>query len=92
MPVDLLQLATTYQLKDLVGACTEVLLSRLTAENAVTTLVNFDRYLAGNTEVKKEVIGYIKKNAISVVRSENWKLFVNNYGDLVTEIFEAMAS
>ena len=33
-----------------------------------------------------------KKNAISVVRSENWKLFVNNYGDLVTEIFEAMAS
>ena len=63
---------------------------RLTAGNAVKTLVNLDKFAADDGAVKEKVIGFIKKNAREVVEVEDWKVFVKNYPDLVTDIVKAI--
>ena len=54
--------------------------------------MNLDKFSADDGEVKEKVIGFIKMNARQVVEGEDWKVFMKNYGDLVTEIVKAMAN
>ena len=61
-------------------------------ENAVETLLNLDKYAPDDGVVKEEVISFIKMNTRKVVEGEDWKVFVKSYGDLVTDIFKAMAN
>jgi len=91
-PLELLQLANQYELEDLEEATRDIILTRLTVENAVTTLIEIDRYGAGKTEGKDQVIEFIKKHAKADVESENWEHFVNNYGTLVTNIVSAVTN
>ena len=91
-PTELLHLASFYRLPELEMASKEELVRGLTAENAVETLVNMDKYAPDDGVVKEMVIGFIKMNARQVVEGEDWKVFVKSYGDLVTDIFKAMAN
>ena len=91
-PRELLHLATFHRLTELEKASKKELVRRLTAENAVETLVNLDKYAPDDGLVKKKVIGFIKMNARQVVEGEDWKVFVKNYPDLVTDIVKAMAN
>ena len=52
--------------------------------------MNIDKFAADDGEVKEKVIGFIKKNAREVVEVEDWKVFVKNYPDLVTDIVKAI--
>ena len=65
---------------------------RLTAENAVETLVNMDKYAANDDVVKEKVIGFIKKNAKKVVEGKDWKVFYENYANLVADIIKAIVN
>ena len=89
-PLEMLQLASLYQLHDLAAASRKMLFWQMTAENAVMTLVNLDKYEETDEEAKKEVIMFIKKSARDVVDSDDWDVFQANYGSLVKEIFKAI--
>ena len=91
-PLEMLQLATFYQLDDLTAASRKILLWQMTAKNAVMTLVNMDRYKETDEEAKQQVIKFIKKNARDVVGSEDWDVFQANYGSLVKEVIEAIVN
>ena len=90
-PVEMLHLANFYDLPDLAAAAKETMLRQLLPENAVSTLVNFERYAATDEEVKKEVMGFIKRNAKDVVDSKDWDVFQQNYSTLVKDIVKGMA-
>ena len=91
-PEDLLHLANYFDLPELVKICKEGIIWKMTPENAVQTLVNIDKHAPEDKEVKDKVISFIKKHANDVIQSEGWGVFVNNYGDLVTDIVRAMAN
>ena len=91
-PEDLLQLANYFNLSELVDICKEGLIWRMTPGNAVETLVNIDKHVPGDKEVKDKAIAFIKKHANDVIKSEGWGNFDKNYGDLVTDIVRAMAT
>ena len=91
-PLEMLQLATFYQLDDLAAASRKILLWQMTADNAVMTLVNLDRYEETGEEAKQLVIKFIKKNARDVVGSEDWDVFQATYGSLVKEVIEAIVN
>ena len=63
---------------------------KLTAGNAVKTLVNLDKFAADDGEVKEKVIGFIKKNAKKVVEGKDWKVFYENHANLVADIIKAI--
>ena len=91
-PEDLLHLANYFNLPELVKICKEGLIWRMTPKNAVETLVNIDKHVSEDKEAKDKVISFIKKHAKDVIKSEGWGIFVQNYSDLVTDIFWAMAT
>jgi hypothetical protein len=71
-------------------ACREALLQGLSPATAVATLVLLDRLHISEDE-KGLIIELIKKNAKDVVKGKDWKLFIANYPDLVTDIVTALA-
>ena len=91
-PEDLLHLANYLNLPELVEICKEGVISMMTPENAVKTLVIISRDMSGDKEVKDKVISFIKKHAKAVIKSEGWGFFVKNYGDLVTDVVSALVT
>ena len=89
---ELLEVAHMYQLAGLVRACRDTLLRGIRPWNAVNTLVMLDRFGDGEDEAKDQAVEYIKRNAKAVVKTEDWKVFVSNYGELVTDIVKALAN
>ena len=76
-----------YRLDLLTVACETSLLNNLTPDNAVETLITIDKLKhISKQEHRLKVLAYIKKEADEVVKSKDWKKFVQNYPDLVTEI------
>ena len=89
--VEILQLAEFFQLEELREECRLSLVSNLTVENAVETLVHVDRFFhQDNTGMRDKVKEFIKVNAASVVEDEHWGKFVRTYPDMVTELFRAV--
>ena len=88
---ELLELASQYELPELEEACREALMKGLSPATAVSTLVLLERHQGPGWD-KEEVIDFIKKNAKDIVKGTDWKMFVANYPDLVTDIVTSMAS
>ena len=89
--VELLELARQYQLPKLVIACRKAMLKDLTKENAVNTLIQLDQAdpldEAKMKVDKDEVIKFIEKNFMDIVKDKQFKTFVSNYPDLMTEMY-----
>ena len=51
-----------------------------------------DKYAANDDVVKEKVIGFIKKNAKKVVEGKDWKVFYENYANLVADIIKAIVN
>jgi hypothetical protein len=88
---ELLELASQYELPELEEACREALMKGLSLATAVSTLVLLDRHQGPGWD-KEEVINFIKKNAKDIVKGTDWKMFVANYPDLVTDIVTSIVS
>ena len=88
----LLELAHMYRLGGLVRACRRTILRAIRPSNAVKTLVMLDQFKDGDVgdNAKWDAIDYIKRNARDVVKTEDWTMFVSNYGDIVTDIVKAL--
>jgi len=88
---DLLHLAVKYDLQGLTNACEDSLVSNLNKDNALTSLVTLDTYMP--TSIKRQVVlEYIASNALDIIDSEHWKIFVKNHNSLVTEVFRCLAT
>ena len=85
-------MAALHRLPELEEASKEELVRRLTAENAVETLVDLDKYAPDDGLVKEKVLSFIKMKARQVVKGEDWKVFVKNYPDLATDIVKAIVN
>ena len=62
----------------------------MTAEKALLTLLNLDRYKETDKEAKQEVIKFIKKNSKNLVEIEDWDVFQENYESLAKEVLRAI--
>ena len=90
-PEEILHLANFYDLPDLTYTAKVMIVWKLSPENALSTLVNFERYAATDEVVKKEVIGFIKKNVKGVVDSADWNKFLKNHSSLVKDVMKGIA-
>ena len=78
---ELLYAAEKYGIAGLAKVCEESFMGELTPENATTNLFHINRFQA-----RQRVLDYIKENIEGVVKSENWKPFMREHPDLVTDI------
>ena len=84
---ELIFMSDKYGLDLLTLACETSLVNNLTPENAVHTLIKIDNLKhVSKFEHRQRVLDYIKKEADLVVKTEDWKKFVQTYPDLITEI------
>jgi hypothetical protein len=91
-PVGLLDLAMTYDLPDLALACRKAIVAGLTTENAVTSLIELEKFkVTEPDEAKEAVINFVKKHCREVMKSPDWPLFVKNFEPLVTEIIKSLS-
>ena len=92
MALELLDLAAQYHLPDLIEASKAAALKWLSPSNAVSTLVQLDKYSSCSSDKgKTEVLTFIKNNVNDVVESDQWTMFVRNNDVLVTEIIKRLA-
>jgi len=85
--MDLILMSDYYNLDFLTVACEKSLVNNLTPDNAVETLIAIDKINhVSKLEHRQKVLTYIKKEAAQVVKTQDWKKFVQNYPDLITEI------
>ena len=87
--MELLKVANFYEVLDLKEAVKEELVKRLDTENLLETLVEVDRCITEDEDVtRSNIVNFIRKNIKKVMEGEDWKVFVNNHGDLVTIIMK----
>jgi len=84
--MDLILLSDMYGLNDLTVACETSLVKNLSPDNAVEILIMLDKVKHLKSDHRQDVLTYIKREADKIVKSKDWKMFVQNYPDLVTEI------
>jgi len=89
--MDLIPLADMYGLDLLTKACQVSLVKNLSLENVLETFVIADKHVRTD-EIRQKILAFIKKESLQIVKTENWKEFVQNYPGLVTEIVIAMSS
>jgi len=86
--MDLILMADMYGLDVLTMACETSLINNLSPDNAVETLIAIDKVKHVSKQANRlKVLAYINKEANQVVKSKDWKKFVQNYPDLITEAF-----
>merc|ERR1719508_584077 len=83
--IDLINLADSYDLQDLMEICESSLINNLTVEGVIETLIAIDLHCP-NSQNRQKIVDFIKEEATQVVKSSHWKEFVVKYPDLVTEI------
>jgi len=83
---DLIHLAQKYDLQDLLKACERSLANNMTVENVIDTLITLDLYVP-TSEFRQKIIEFIKSNGKEVIKVKDWTKFVQNYPNLVTEVF-----
>jgi len=86
--MDLIYLADKYDLKDLIQVCEESLAENISVDNAIETLIVLDRHVP-KSKHRTKILAFIKVEKAKVVKVPDWKKFVVNYPDLVTDIFLA---
>jgi len=85
--LDLILVSDMYGLDLLTLACETSLVNNLSPDNAVETLITIDKLKhVSKLEHRNKVLAYIKKDADKVSKAKDWKKFVINYPDLITEI------
>ena len=89
--MELLKLANFYGVRGLKEAAKNELIDQMNTENVLETLVKMDRCITERDgEARSKIVNFIKTNIKKVMESEDWKVFVNNHGDLVTTIMKAV--
>merc|ERR1719508_720257 len=85
--IDLIDLADSYDLQDLMEFCESSLINNLTVEGVLETLIAIDLH-APNSQNRQKIVAFIKEEAAEVVKSSHWNEFVIKYPDLdlITEI------
>merc|ERR1719319_1128077 len=86
--MDLIYLADKYNVKDLIQVCEDSLAENISVDNAIETLIVLDRHVS-KSKHRKKILDFIKVEKAKVVKVPDWKKFVVNYPDLVTDIFLA---
>jgi len=86
--MDLIHVADMFGLNLLTVACENKLINDLSLDNALETLIVFDEldHIA-KLENRHKVIKFIIKEAAQIVDTRDWKNFIQNYPNLITEIF-----
>jgi len=91
--MDLIHVADMFGLNFLTSACETQLVKDLSPENALETLIVFDKLdHILKLENRHKVIHYIIKEVAQIVKDENWTSFIQTYPNLLTEIFLAKFS
>lgn len=89
--MDLIKLADMFRLNLLKRACETGLVKNLSVENALETFDIVDKHVT-KVEIRQKILSFIKKESLEIVKTRHWREFVQNYPDLVTEMFVSLAS
>ena len=66
-------------------------LAKVSVENSINNLIIIDRYIPGSI-IRSRILKFIKVNAKEIVKTKDWKKFVQCYPDLVTDVFVFLAT
>jgi len=89
--MDYVKLADMLGLNLLKNACDIGLVKNLSLENVLETFDIVDKHVRKD-EVKQKILAFIKKEALNIIGTNDWRLFVQNHPDLVTEIVISLAT
>ena len=74
-----------HNIQELKTTCEEVLVKKLTLENAVQLLVWSDTYKVKN--LKESALVFVNKNAIELVKQPSWNNMVETHPTLINELY-----
>jgi len=83
--VELIHLAVKYDLASLIQICEVSLLSCLSNENALSTLIALDTYRP-TSSTRQEVIKHIATHALNIINTDDWNAFAKDHPTLTTDI------
>jgi hypothetical protein len=86
--LELIVLARKYLVEDLVMACEEILLAKITVENCLNVLLVADSIQS--KPFKDCAIGFISANSISVIKSPGWETLMADKPVMAVEVAAKM--
>ncbi|CAD5214576.1 unnamed protein product [Bursaphelenchus okinawaensis] len=90
LAIKLMSAADKYQLKRLKQMCEWSLCNAISTSNVCQVMVHADLHCA--EQLKARCIAFINQNSLSIVDTEGWKVLAQDYGQLLAQVYKAMAT